>query len=93
MPRLVGEKLVKKLTKRDGQTEHIDNLGIIEVQFAKSFVKVPKLFVNLDGDANFEIQNKTKFGFKVRFKDADFSPSNYTGEFDWEAVPEDALEV
>lgn len=92
MPKFVGETEVKRLAKRDGNTESIDNLGSIQVNFTKQFVNVPKVFVNIDGDANFKITNKTKLGFKVKFKDGSFTDANYSGELDWEAVPDDVLE-
>ena len=92
MPKFVSEKLVKKLTKRDGQTEYVDTLDTVDVTFAKPFVKVPKVFVNIDGDVNYQIVNKSKTGFRIRFKDSNFDLTNYAGEFDWEAVPDEALE-
>jgi len=92
MPKFVGEKVVKKLTKRDGNNIYVENLSSIEVVYTKPFVKVPKLFVNLDGDANFKVVNKTKTGFKLQFRDGSFNSLPYTGELDWEAVPDDAIE-
>lgn len=92
MPKFASEKMVKKLTRRDGKTEFVDELSTVEVNFAKPFVKVPKVFVNLDGDSNFQVTNKTKTGFKIKFKDSSFISADYTGEFDWEAVPDEAFE-
>lgn len=92
MPKFTSEKLVKKLTRRDGKTEYVDSLSSVQVTYAKPFNKVPKLFLNIDGNANFEVMNKTKTGFKIKFRDANFDSMVYMGEFDWEAVPDEALE-
>jgi len=91
MPRYASEKMVKLLTRRDGKTEYVDGLSTVEVIYSKPFVKVPKLFINIDGDANFKILGKTKEGFKLIFKDYNFNSLEYTGDFDWEAVPDEAL--
>ena len=91
MPKLISERKIKQLTRRDGRTEYIDALDTVQVQFAKIFVRVPKVFVNIDGDAHFKITNKTKTGFKIKFKDNNFDALGYTGEFDWEAVPDGAI--
>ncbi len=92
MPKFASEKMVKRITRRDGKTEYVDSLNTVEVKYAKPFVKVPKIFVNVDGDAHVKISNKTKDGFKIKFKDANFNILSYTGEFDWEAVPDEAFE-
>lgn len=92
MPKLASIKQVKELTRRDGKTEYVDNLSVVEVKFAKVFVKTPKIFVNADGDINFKIMNKSKTGFRVKFRDSNFDDSDYSGEFDWEAIPDEALE-
>ena len=92
MPKFASEKMVKRLTRRDGKSEYVDGLNTVEVSFAKSFVKVPKVFVNVDGDANFKVTNKTINGFKIKFKDQDLNNLDYIGEFDWEAVPDEAFE-
>lgn len=92
MSKLVSNKRVKELTKRDGRTEYIDTLNTINVSFSKPFVKVPKIFISVDGDVHYKIMNKSKTGFKIQFKDKNFDSIAYSGEFDWEAVPDDALE-
>ena len=91
MPKHTTENYVNESTRRDGSTEYVHDMDEIKVSFSKMFTNVPKVFVNVDGDSHFKITNKTKTGFRVRFRDNNFNSKNYTGDFDWEAVPQDVF--
>jgi len=76
---------------RDGNSEYIDGLNEVEITFSKTFESMPKLFINVHGDANYKITAHSTTGFTMQFKDKDFVLVNYTGDFDWEAVPNEAF--